>query len=269
MAKYELLRQYDHMFATGMKDKWNCRIYVDLFAGPGHSVIKGSRLRVAGSPVIAANTRNPFDRYVFCEENAESLKALRTRIERLGLFSRSSFIHGNCNDRVDEVVAGFPRPSTSFKVLTFCFVDPTNLDIRFETIRKLASYRTDFLVLLAAGTHGGRNWRHLLARGNHTLNQLFGTPDWLVRLGEAKGRIGKFRLFLAHEFARQMVSQLGYLDVPLDSRTREVRSTDKNLRLYYLLFFSKHPLGHKLWDQAQKGTGHELDLFEQARRGLK
>jgi hypothetical protein len=33
--KYRLVSLYDELFATGMKDKWDERVYIDLYAGAG------------------------------------------------------------------------------------------------------------------------------------------------------------------------------------------------------------------------------------------
>jgi hypothetical protein len=41
----------------------------------------------------------------------------------------------------------------------------------------------------------------------------------------------------------------------------EIRSTEKNLPLYRLAFFSKHQLGHKFWDDVKKYSKPQLDLF--------
>jgi hypothetical protein len=75
--KYRLLSLYSQMFAASMKNKWQCRVYIDLFAGSGRSRIKGTNKIIAGSPVVALNVEPRFDRYIFCERSAEKLKALR------------------------------------------------------------------------------------------------------------------------------------------------------------------------------------------------
>ena len=35
--KYKLVQYYAGIFATSMKNKWDCRTYIDLFAGAGRS----------------------------------------------------------------------------------------------------------------------------------------------------------------------------------------------------------------------------------------
>jgi hypothetical protein len=41
-TKYRLLALYDELFSTGMKNKWDQRVYVDLYAGSGYSRIQGT-----------------------------------------------------------------------------------------------------------------------------------------------------------------------------------------------------------------------------------
>ena len=40
--KYHFLHRYLDIFATGMKNKWRRRIYVDLFAGAGFARLRNS-----------------------------------------------------------------------------------------------------------------------------------------------------------------------------------------------------------------------------------
>jgi hypothetical protein len=51
--KYLHVTNYASVFATSMKAKWDCRIYVDLFAGAGRSRIDGTDRIVEGSPLLA------------------------------------------------------------------------------------------------------------------------------------------------------------------------------------------------------------------------
>ncbi len=67
--KYRLIALYDHLFAKGMKDKWDVRVYVDLYAGAGFGKVKGAETRLMGSPIVALNVEFPFDRYIFCEQD--------------------------------------------------------------------------------------------------------------------------------------------------------------------------------------------------------
>ena len=60
--KYDLLDQYANMFATSMKNRWDNRIYIDLFSSSGYAGIKGTDNIVMTSPLIAADVQNKFDK---------------------------------------------------------------------------------------------------------------------------------------------------------------------------------------------------------------
>jgi len=49
--------------STGMKDKWNERVYLELYAGSGFAKIKHTSKLIAGSPIRALVLEDPFDKY--------------------------------------------------------------------------------------------------------------------------------------------------------------------------------------------------------------
>ena len=51
--KYRLVWNYATMFATSMKDKWDARVYIDLFAGAGRAKIENTSQIVPASPLLA------------------------------------------------------------------------------------------------------------------------------------------------------------------------------------------------------------------------
>src|ERR1035441_6193707 len=62
-TKYRLLALYDELFSTGMKNKWDQRVYLDLYAGAGYSRIQGTSKFLKASPIIALTVTHPFDKY--------------------------------------------------------------------------------------------------------------------------------------------------------------------------------------------------------------
>ena len=93
--KYRLIALYDELFSKGMKDKWDVRVYIDLYAGAGFGKVKGTETRLMGSPLIALAVEYPFDRYIFCEQDPEKMTALQKRVERLAPSADVIFINGN------------------------------------------------------------------------------------------------------------------------------------------------------------------------------
>lgn len=49
--KYRLVGAYAQMFSASMKEKWDCRVYIDLFAGEGRSRFRGTNTIIPASPL--------------------------------------------------------------------------------------------------------------------------------------------------------------------------------------------------------------------------
>src|ERR1039458_4844932 len=248
--KYRLLALYDKLFSSGMKNKWDQRVYIDLYAGAGFSHIQGTSTFLKGSPIIALTVDCPFDRYIFCEENEELLAALRARSARIAPEANVSYIHGNCDAKIEEVCEAVPKGSSDNRVLSLCMVDPFDFGIKFGTLKRLSQVYIDFVVLLAIGMDANRNYDHYVEGNSPKIDEALGNTEWRERWKAAGARRSDFRQFLALEFSRSMES-LRYLPTPLD-RMKLVRSDEKNLPLYYLALFSRNDTAHKFWDQVLK-----------------
>lgn len=249
-TKYRLLALYDELFSTGMKNKWNQRVYVDLYAGAGYSRIQGTRTFLKGSPIIALTVACPFDKYIFCEESSDLLGALKARVDRISPGANVTYIHGNCDSEIDNICAAIPKGSSTNKVLSLCLVDPFDFGIKFETLRRLSRVFIDFVVLLAIGMDANRNYDHYVDGHSTKIDEALGNEEWRQRWKAVGVRRSDFRSFLASEFSLSMES-LGYIRKPLD-RMKLVRSVDKNLPLYYLALFSRSEMAFDFWDDVIK-----------------
>lgn len=257
MKKYKLVALYNELFSTGMKTKWDQRVYLDLFAGPGKVRLKDSGKVLLGSPLLALSVPDPFDRYIFCEEDPVAMSALQQRVH--GSFPKADvhYVPGDCNKVIDTIVKKIPKPSRQLKVLSFCFVDPFSLNIHFATIKKLSSYLMDFLILLML-MDPMRNETHYANENSDRIDHFLGLTAWRSRWKKAKSQNTNIRKFLATEFAAQVIS-LGYREDSLKTMV-QVRSDDKNLPLYYLAFFSRNALGYKFWKEVRRYANDQLSL---------
>jgi hypothetical protein len=113
------------------------------------------------------------------------------------------------------------------------------------------------VVLLAVGMDANRNYDHYVEGNSPKIDEALGNVEWRDRWKEHRRK--EFRPFLAAEFSKSMES-LGYLHQELD-QMKLVRSDDKNLRLYYLAMFSRHPTGGKFWQEVLK-YGTDQSSFE-------
>jgi three-Cys-motif partner protein len=255
--KHRLVSLYQTLFSTGMKHKWENRVYIDLFSGPGLVRVRGSGKFLWSSPLLALQAKDPFDRYIFCESDGNALDALRGRVQRLFPDANVSYVHGDSNQKVKEICGKIPAAAKNQKVLSFCFVDPYDLSIKFSTIRSVADRFVDFLILLALGMDATRNLQHYLDPHNHKIDEFLGLSDWRDRWTEAKSKVQLPR-FLAETYAKQMET-LQYLPVPFHEM-KPVRSDLNNLPLYHLALFSRHSRAYKYWKDVLRYSTPQLPL---------
>jgi three-Cys-motif partner protein len=258
-TKHRLIGLYAALFSTGMKWKWDRRVYVDLYAGAGYSRLRNSHRIILGSPLIALTVDDPFDKYIFCEADGECIEALRHRTSKLAPGRDVSYIHGDCNSELDSIIAAIPKGSHDNRVLTLCVVDPFDFGIKFETLRRLSAFYIDFLVLLAIGMDANRNYDHYVDGNSTKIDEALGNVEWRDRWRSIGVRRSEFRQFLAAEFSTSMES-LGYLHQELHQMTH-VRSDDKNLPLYYLALFSRHKLAYRYWKDVLKYSTDQTSMF--------
>ena len=258
--KHSLVSLYAKLFSTGMKDKWDERVYIELYAGAGYSKVRDTGRIIAGSPVQAVSLEHPFDKYVFCEEDPQSLEALRTRIRRLAPSASSDFVLGDCNKQVDSILEKVPIGSRDHHVLSLCFVDPYDIGIKFETLRRLSNRYVDFLILLALYMDANRNYEHYIRDESSKVDQFLGSKEWRQKWEIAKWDAVRFPRFLAEQFTASM-ADLGYIAPPFYTM-KEVKLQEKNLPLYHLALFSRHERAYQYWDQVLKYSTDQQSFWD-------
>jgi len=250
------LWNYLGIFTTGMKKVQDYRVYVDLFAGAGKNRVRGTDEWLLGSPVLALSVRDPFDRLIFCEKDPGKAAALETRANQM----RPDGVHvlnldANTDDisRVAELIPGG-------KTLTFCFVDPYDIDFNFAQLERLTrNRRMDVLILLAVQMDARRNLATYVKDGNEKIGRLLGRSDWRDDWKAAESDGIPFARWLTSAFTSSML-RIGYVR-PKDGDMQTVTLRDaSNVGLYYLAFYSKHPLGYKFWREAVKGATAQTSL---------
>jgi three-Cys-motif partner protein len=229
--------RYATMFATGMKNLWPSRTYVELFAGPGTSYDRYRRAFIDGSALRAL--RADFTRFVFVDIDPAAVAALDERLDRRGEKRPARpVIQGDCNLVINQVVTRIPPRDA----LTLAFIDPTNWQIRLETVQTLAkARRVDLLVTFHVG-----NMRRVASNSVPALDAFFGTGEWRAALKLPHDAQAEQLMRL---YNRQL-EPLGYL--PDCYRTSRAVRNRKNALIYMLVLFTKHARGRDFWDKAGK-----------------
>jgi len=225
----------------GVVNKWDAKLaYVDLFAGPGRSIIRGTQEEVKGSPVLSLEYE--FAKYVFVDK-PEVLSSLKKRLISHPKSSQIAFAEGDCNDVIDDVRSALPANH-----LTLAFIDPTGLQIKFRTVQRLVqSRKVDLLMTLQFGMGIKRNLQHYIGAERAALTSFLGNIGWHED-ANGGGSASQVVRRITNRYMRQL-REMGYHTY----RDREIEiRNDQNVFLYFMAFASRHPLGGKFWREAIK-----------------
>ncbi len=247
--KHYYLREYAKIFTTGMGKKWPGRLtFVDLFAGPGRCLIEKTGLEEDGSPLIAL--QHDFSKYIFVEETPVLMEALKKRCINSPKSASIIHIQNDSNECINEVIRQIPSGN-----LNLVFIDPTDIDIHFETIKALSkvSNGVDLLINIQHGMDLKRNLEIYRGQGKSSkLARFLGTDFDISKLDgkEAKDIV---------EIYKSRIRDLDYGTV--EHRDIPVKNT-KNAPMYFLLFASKHPRGLDYWQKiSKKDEQGQWELF--------
>jgi len=245
--KYFYLKRYLEVFTTSMKDKWNL-CYVDLFAGCGKCRIRETGEEIDGSALISLSIKYPFKKYIFVELEQNTIDILHSRIKTSPHRDRVSIIQGDCNKKIEEIINEIPKGS-----LCLAVIDPTGLHIKFDTLKELTKdRRIDLLITFPEGMDIKRNLSKYMRQSQSILDDFMGDKNWRQLFPQDIKSLSELTSSnIEHSligYYRKKLNSLGYKEIKSGDKIL-IRSSQKNLPLYYLLFASKHPLGHKFWEK--------------------
>lgn len=248
-TKHKLLAYYSHLFATGMKNSWKSRVYLELFSGPGRCLIRKTGKEDLGSPLKVIEKE--FTKFIFTEMSVPIAEALAQRLENFPNAAQTEIWCGDCAEAIQQMQ--IPPGS-----LTLAFIDPTGIGHApfslIETLHRKTT-RCDLLINIQHGMGIKMNIHQYTpdADEQSALTKFLGNDSWkqLPRHNPREFFRGVLELY------KKQLDKLGFSFVG-----REVLITnDNNTPLYLLLYASKHPKGKEFWDKAMKGVlPMELDF---------
>lgn len=239
--KYYLDR-YLSIFTRGVGRKWQGKLaYIDLFSGPGRSIIRGSSEEVEGSPFVAL--KYEFARYIFVDV-PEVLEILRKRLKGHAKTSLITLIEGDCNTVIGRVRTACPADH-----LSLAFIDPTGLQILFPTIQSLVHDRkVDLLMTIQFGMGIRMNLPLYTNAESTALSGFMGNDSWRDDV-EAGGTTSDVARRILLRYLGEL-RNLGYGTV--QDREIQIRSDQNNLLLYFMVLASRHPRGEEFWRKVTK-----------------
>ena len=186
---------------------------------------------------------------VFCERDPKKSNDLRSDLaSRFPNDQRWRVVEGNCNTEIDKIL----NPLTHISwAPTFAFVDQQAAEVTWETLAKVAHFRTNrkntktelwVLMSPAMVIKGvtGTNSDHFADR----VDMLYGDDSWRhVLVARQRNVISPedFRVEMVNLFRWNLHSILGYT---MTARI-PMRMTN-NITLYDMVFATDHPVGQKI-----------------------
>ena len=247
--KLDYLQRYIDVFETSMREKWPVRYYIDLLAGPGKNHIRETGEILLGSPLLALTTRYPFTGYFFVDFDEDNTRALRERCRASAHSDQVNVFTGDCNTEIDQVLAQV-RPDAS-RSLNLGFLDSEGLELRWDTVAKLASLqRMDLIINYPQGGLNRVMPQAIQEEGETLVDSFFGGQDWRAIYHDWL----MSRSFNVHwrllDLYKSKLQAAGYREVKRDDEVGDeplMRTAKKNAPLYRLLFASKHVIGNQFW----------------------
>jgi three-Cys-motif partner protein len=244
--KHRFLREYLTASRHAWK-KWPKRILVDPFAGPGRIQVKGESFTRDGGAIVAwraLQATAPFTTVLVGDLDGARVNACEQRLNSLGAPVQS--FSGPASDTVPRMTTSIPN-----NALCFAYLDPYNLEsLSFEILRMLAPLRVDLAINFSTmdlRRNAEFEFDPDRARFDDT------APGWRA----APSIKAASKANVPSEFFRywcQLVTGLGFTH----SHEMPLVLNDRGQPIYRMVFFARHDLPKRIWDDVARGPNRSL-----------
>ena len=234
--KHHYLDRYCGITASGMKNRFGERVFVDVMAGPGVCKVKTTGEEFPGSPLIAM--KHDFTKFVFVESDPELAAALQKRIATHPKARFATVISGDWTRIAAEGRLKFDR------ALVVAFVDPTGIaQVPWTAMERLLrdNRKIDLLATLQYAMGITLNVYQYIEAGleqTTALDIFLGERDW--RSWPRERTDADFATLVLNRWVEKL-GALGFQGSP--QKTVEANGTP----LYRLALFSRHPKADEFW----------------------
>jgi three-Cys-motif partner protein len=233
--KHKILADYVYA-AGGARTKFlhNGSAYIDVFCGPGRSLIRTTGEYIDGSPVVAYSSGQaspcPFTSIEISDANQKLLDAAERRLHRLRAPVRVA--KGPAQQALTEIVDRLNPDG-----LHFAFLDPHNLGtLSFFLFEQLARLKYVDVIVHVSLADLQRNATLYSAEDYDQF-----APGWRSKIGTNMNNQALRRALLKY-----WTEQIEVLGLPRAEHC-ELFTGPKGQRLYWLIFLARRRLARKLW----------------------
>lgn len=261
--KLEILQGYLPAFNTAAK-RSSERVYIDLMAGEPENYDRDTGESFDGSARIALATRPGFTRFSFGEEVSKGAR-LKSDLDQRHPGSPLRMYSGDCNVTIDQMLRDLHDVRWA---PTFAFLDQQAAELHWETMAKLAGFRT--------GKTKAEQWilwsPAMIVKGVRGTNcdafadrvdRLYGSDGWRQILAARSNELitpPQFRAEMVNLLRWQFERDLGY------RYTIRIPMTMKNgTEIYDMVFATDHPAGLKIMSHLyRKAAEREPKMRQEA-----
>lgn len=230
--------------------KWPTRVFIDPFCGPGRIQVKGETSTRDGGAMVAwrksVSMGAPFTHVLIGDTDEERARACEARLQDAGAPVRC-FV-GPAAQTVVSMAQCVPKGA-----LCFAYIDPYNLEyLAFSIFEALAHLRVDFAVHFSTMDQI-RNLEFEFNPDRARFDEA--APGWrdnvrLLTMNKAGGAAAFF------DYWCQLVRSLDFTF----SNEMPLVYNDTGHPIYRLVFFSRHELPNRIWDDVAKGPQRGFDF---------
>ena len=254
LHKYNILRKYLNVCKTFNRIYSNF-VYIDTHGGSGKVSYKKKGELIEGSPLIASHW-NPQATCHIVEIDREIYSYLcdsTTDCDNIQTY------HGDCNKLITKILGEIPKG----KKFVFCFVDPSSLvyqspdgivydQLSAETVREITEFpRSELLlnfplqsIIRCKGDYfNNPNDSRAISTGER-ITTFMGSPSWQNLPNHRRDKKAFLELYLD-----EILNSYPYKGAIL------IRSEEKNLPLYYLVYATNNQTAARIMRDIMKKEG--------------
>jgi three-Cys-motif partner protein len=242
---YRLVK-YFGIFANGMSNSWSGLNYVEICSGPGRCIRKNDGFEMDGTAlaIVRSPQFHKLKKAIFIDASSRVVGILNKRISSYNASQIAEAVVGDYSDG-EGICANLKALQN--RCLNLVFIDPTECDVPFDTIRRIVSQlqNTDLLINVAIGTDFNRNsvqaaTDNAFNRVREKYERFLGLPGFCARADVVELAKRADYDDLRRKFAetyKEQLNKMGYMYTDV----RPVK------HFYHLLFASKSERGLDFW----------------------
>jgi three-Cys-motif partner protein len=253
-VKVQVLQSYLQAFIVNALSRSDEVVLVDLFAGSGLYSSGHQKDIFPGAALAAMKDALPFTRWIFCDQDADQLKSLDTRVRRFFPSLDTEIVHTNPRDP-ERVLSLIPSSKPGKRVAVLCLADSFSLELPLATVHKLAAMNCSLLIPFTFVLNARMDCRYYAKEQPEMLRRYVGDSS-----------VGKLKdLESNHHFYRRLIRlyQNNLLVAGLNAAlsTHKLESRMMELPAYHIGFFSKQFSTRAILREVN-GTEHlQYELF--------